>query len=69
MRAGYIVLRRATRARGKRGAQNVDSRCTGTTMRDYLRVSDLARLPEEVVALYDDGVPEGGIAVWPGKVA
>jgi ectoine hydroxylase-related dioxygenase (phytanoyl-CoA dioxygenase family) len=39
----------------RRGAVNVDSRCTGTTMRDYLRTSDLSRLPEEVVSLYDDG--------------
>jgi hypothetical protein len=38
----------------RRGAQNVDSRCTGTTMRDYFRASDLTHLPEEIVALYDD---------------
>ncbi len=37
------------------GAQNVDSRRTGTTMRDYLRASDLEPLPEEIVAQYDDG--------------
>jgi len=35
------------------GATNVDSRCTGTTMRDYLRCSDLAHLPDELVASYD----------------
>lgn len=40
------------------GARNVDSHCTGTTMRDYLRVSDLERLPAETVAPYDQGVPE-----------
>jgi hypothetical protein len=40
-----------------RGATNVDSRCTGTTMRDYLRVSDLERLPGSVIAPYDQGVP------------
>ena len=40
-----------------RGAPNVDSRCTGTTMRDYLRVSDLERLPDAVIAPYDEGVP------------
>ena len=38
----------------QRGARNVDSHCTGTTMRDYLRATDLARLPAEVVRLYDD---------------
>lgn len=36
------------------GARNIDTRCTGTTMRDYLRAADLIRLPDEVVALYDD---------------
>ncbi|MDX2233269.1 MAG: hypothetical protein NW200_02110 [Hyphomonadaceae bacterium] len=60
----------------RRGAPNVDSRCTGTTMRDYLRASDLATIPEDVVRLYDDGtevsaeiltfgdrlVPDGGRA-------
>ncbi len=41
--------------RAHHGARNVDSRSTGTTMRDYLRCSDLARLPEDVVRSYDDG--------------
>ncbi|MGH3330020.1 MAG: hypothetical protein ACRDPJ_01835 [Nocardioidaceae bacterium] len=40
----------------RRGAPNVDSHCTGTTMRDYLRVSDLERLPADVIAPYDEGV-------------
>jgi hypothetical protein len=39
-----------------RGAANVDSRSTGTTMRDYVCADDASRpLPEEVVSLYDDG--------------
>lgn len=37
------------------GAPNVDSACTGTTMRDYLRGTDLSHLPDEAIALYDDG--------------
>ena len=36
------------------GARNIDSRSTGTTLRDYLRCSDLARLPDSIVAAYDD---------------
>ncbi len=40
---------------GRRGAPNINSRCTGTTMRDYLRASDLQHLPEDVVRIYDDG--------------
>lgn len=39
----------------RRGAPNVDSRCTGTTMRDYMRASDLSKLPDDVVQMYDDG--------------
>jgi hypothetical protein len=38
----------------RRGARNVDSRATGTTMRDYLRATDLSHLPEEAIALHDD---------------
>lgn len=41
----------------KRGAPNVDSACTGTTMRDYLRGDDFARIPEDIVALYDTKTP------------
>lgn len=40
---------------GRHGAPNVDSRSTGTTMRDYLRASDLAHLPDDAIRLYDDG--------------
>ena len=42
-------------ALGRVGARNVDSACTGTTMGDYLRGTDLAHLPEETIALYRDG--------------
>jgi hypothetical protein len=38
----------------RRGAPNIDSHCTGTTMRDYLRCTDLVHLPDAVVRLYDD---------------
>ncbi|HVY02412.1 MAG TPA: hypothetical protein VG983_02055 [Caulobacterales bacterium] len=41
-------------ARVRRGAPSVDSKCSGTTMRDYVRARDLAAIPEDVVALYDD---------------
>lgn len=36
----------------RRGAHNIDSACTGTTMGDYLRGTDLAHLPDEVIASY-----------------
>jgi hypothetical protein len=44
----------------RRGAPNVDSACTGTTMRDYLRATDLAPIPEDIVALYNDGTEIAG---------
>jgi hypothetical protein len=33
-------------------APNIDSECTGTTLRDFLRASDLEPLPEEVIERY-----------------
>jgi hypothetical protein len=39
------------------GAPNIDSECTGTCMNDYLRVRDLAHVPAELQALYEDGTP------------
>ena len=39
---------------GRVGAPNIDSECTGTTMGDYLRGTDLAHLPDEVIAMYMD---------------
>jgi len=38
----------------RRGAANIDSECTGTTMGDYLRGTDLAHVPEEVITSYMD---------------
>ena len=43
----------------KCGAPNVDSASTGTTMRDYLRATDFAHLPDEAIALYFDGTEAG----------
>ncbi len=36
------------------GAPNVDSACTGTSLRDFVRAGDHAPMPEHVVAPYDD---------------
>jgi len=36
-----------------RGAPNIDSECTGTTMRDYLRGTDMAHVSEEICLEYD----------------
>lgn len=37
------------------GAANIDSACTGTSMGDYLKGTDLSHLPKEAMALYLDG--------------
>ena len=37
-----------------RGAKNVDCACTGTTLRDFINCTTGERLPEEIVAGYDD---------------
>lgn len=47
-------------ARNKVGAPNLDSRCTGTTMRDYLRCSDQCHLPEDIISEYNDGTELAG---------
>ena len=44
----------------RRGAANVDSACTGTTMADYLRATDLAHVPEEYFSLYETQPPIAG---------
>jgi hypothetical protein len=33
-------------------------------LRDFLRVADFAAIPEDIVAAYDDGLPEGGVTVF-----
>jgi hypothetical protein len=40
------------------GAANVDSSCTGTAMRDYLRCTDHARISEEICRTYDTTPPK-----------
>lgn len=47
-----------------RGAPRVDEQCTGTTMRDYLRTTDLSHLPEEIIARYDDGTGTFGELIY-----
>jgi hypothetical protein len=48
----------------KRGAPNTDSASTGTSLRDFLRVADFCPIPEDIVVEYDEGIPEGGVAVF-----
>lgn len=52
--------------RERRGAPNIDSACTGTSLRDFLRVSDLSRLPDDVIALHSDGTEDVGDVTYRG---
>jgi hypothetical protein len=47
-----------------RGAPNIDSACTGTMLRDYLRGSDFSRMPEEIALLYDAVPPTAGDLIY-----
>jgi hypothetical protein len=48
----------------KRGAPNIDSACTGTTLRDFLQAADLSRIPEELALAYDEEPPSSGVLVF-----
>jgi hypothetical protein len=43
----------------RREAPNVDSECTGTTLRDFLRGTDLRRIDEQVALTYEGKAPTG----------
>jgi hypothetical protein len=45
----------------RRGAPNVDAACTGSNVRDFMRATDLAQLPADVIALYNDGTEDRGM--------
>jgi hypothetical protein len=45
------------------GAANVDSECTGTTLGDFLRATDLEHLPQQLIAEYDTA-PAGRTALF-----
>jgi hypothetical protein len=52
---------------GKKGAPIVDEECTGTTMRDYLRGTDFDHIPDNLIALYDDGTELAGELMYRPK--
>ena len=53
----------------RNGAPNLDAACTGTVMRDFMRGTDFERLPEDLVALYDDGTATQGELIYMPKSA
>jgi hypothetical protein len=46
------------------GAPNVDSHPVGTSLRDFVRGSDAAPLPQEVVQKYDNSPAAEGVLVY-----
>lgn len=40
-----------------RGAANIDSACTGTTLRDFLRATDFSQIPEDLILPYENEQP------------
>jgi hypothetical protein len=50
--------------RAGRGASNVDSHCTGSAIRDFVSAADLSPMPDDVVALFDDGTETRGDLVY-----
>lgn len=51
----------------RRGAPNLDSACTGTVLKEFTCGLDLSHLPEETVALYEDGTELPEYAVFRPK--
>jgi hypothetical protein len=52
--------------KAKVGAPNIDSAATGTTLRDFLRGTDFAGIPDDIVALYDsEPVTDGELVFQP----
>lgn len=48
----------------RRGADNTDSACTGTSLRDFVRVSDFTPMPEAIVSSYETADVSDGVAVF-----
>lgn len=48
----------------RRGAQNLDSACTGTALRDFLRMSDRERITDRLASTYDIGASDAGVKIF-----
>ena len=56
--------RRTVFSRTRAGAPNLDAACTGTSLRDFMKGSDLSRLSEDLVAQYDSESEADGVRVY-----
>jgi hypothetical protein len=50
------------------GPENVDSRSTGTSVRDYIRADTRESLPAEIISLYDQDGSRDGVLVFDPSV-
>lgn len=51
--------------KGGKSAPNIDSHPVGTSLRDFVRCADLEKMPEDVVAMYDNASnQEGAVLVY-----
>jgi hypothetical protein len=48
-------------------APNVDAECTGSSIRDFIRADDFSPMPDEIVALFDDGTEDRGALLYEGS--
>ncbi len=52
-----------------RGAPNVDSAPTGTTLWELMRADDFSKVPAQVIRLYDPDPPDAGLVFEPATAA
>jgi hypothetical protein len=50
--------------KNKIGAPNIDSACTGTSLRDFMKGTDFSRMPEDIVSLYEQTREAEGVLVY-----
>lgn len=56
--------------KANRGAKNIDSYCTGTSLRDFMRCRDLERVSDEIASAFDGGrqVQDATLVFQPNSV-
>lgn len=50
--------------RERKAATNIDSKPIGTSLRDFMRGADLTRIPDDVVAMYDNAPIKDGVLIF-----
>jgi hypothetical protein len=50
--------------RERKAATNIDSKPIGTSLRDFMRGTDLTRIPDDVVSMYDNAPINEGVLVF-----